>query len=222
MKSTAILFLGLCFLSPAARAGTPEPAAQFFTEQKIYTDAHYVLNDYLEFSVFDMSRMNLLVNSKPVDLRPAQTPETVARDAAAVASVPPIESRSEREIKSVLADIPKYFYKSLKKQILNSRVPVTLYAADSPAFAKPIQLYVKLKKISLAASETDKKGASIQPIGIKIYGQLKEKTSDKILLRFYDTGTTAFVLGENQAGAAIAAVADDMMGHLADFLKTRY
>lgn len=220
MKSTAILFT-LCFLSPLARAGAPEPAAQFFTEQKIYTDAPYVLNDYLEFSVFDMSRMNLLVNSKPVDLHPAQTPESVVQDAA-VAPAPPIESRSEREIKAVLVDIPKYFYKSLKKQILNSRVPVTLYAADSPAFAKPVKLYIKLKKISLAASETDKKGASIQPIGIKIYGQLKEKASDKILLRFYDTGTTAFVLGENQAGAAIAAVADDMMGHLADFLKTRY
>jgi hypothetical protein len=97
-----------------------------------------------------------------------------------------------------------------------------LYAKDAPSFASPIKLYVKLKKISLGQTYVDKKGRKIQPIAIKIYGQLKEKKTDKLLTRFYDSEAIEFAVGAGEAGAAMDAVSNKMMQDLALFMKTMY
>lgn len=201
------------FVTTAASA--QETAPRFFTEQKEYSDAPYVLNDYLEFSVFDMSKLNLFINSQKIDLRPTEPPPGGV-------AVPQTESQAEREIKAILPEIPKFFYKELKARIFKHKVPVTLFATDSPSYARPVKLYVKLKKISLAPGYTDKKGIALQPVGIKIYGQLKEKAGDKVLVRFYDAQTAEFPLGQDQAGAAFNAMAAQMMDNLARYLKTKY
>jgi hypothetical protein len=208
-------------------AETESPASRFFAEQKEYTETLYALNDYVEFSVFDMSKLNLFINSKKVELRPLAEPTAELnagerQETPAPAPEPRTESQAEREIKAIFPDIPKFFYKQLKAGLWKNKVPVTLYATNSPAYAKPIQLYVKLKKISLAPSYTGKKGESVQPVGIKIYGQLKDKNDGKILMRFYDVQTAEFSLGQNGAGPAFDAMAAKMMDNLAAYMKTKY
>jgi hypothetical protein len=167
-----------------------------------------------------MSKLGLFVNAKKVDL----TPDL----AAAAAGTTPLQvttkaaATPEKEIKEILPEIPKFFYKNLKNQIYHNKVPVTLYAKDAPSFASPIKLYVKLKKISLGQTYVDKKGRKIQPIAIKIYGQLKEKKTDKLLTRFYDSEAIEFAVGAGEAGAAMDAVSNKMMQDLALFMKTMY
>lgn len=229
MNSSKIIFTAVfawaLLLNAPARGGEAPPPSRFFAEQKEYTDALYALNDYVEFSVFDMSKLNLFINSKKIELRPQTEPDDGVKQetlAQAQTSEPRTESQAEREIKAIFPDIPKYFYKQLKTGLWKHKVPVTLYATDSPVYARPIRLYVKLKKISLAPSYTGKKGESIQPVGIKIYGQLKEKNGEKLLTRFYDVQTAEFPLGQNAAGEAFDAMAAKMMDNLAAYMKTKY
>lgn len=221
MKIKNIVFaVTLLFFSNATKAAGTDIVSKFFSKQKSYSEDLYVSNDFLEFSVFDMSKLGLFVNAKKVDL----TPDL----AAAAAGTTPLQvttkaaATPEKEIKEILSEIPKFFYKNLKNQIYHNKVPVTLYAKDAPSFASPIKLYVKLKKISLGQTYVDKKGRKIQPIAIKIYGQLKEKKTDKLLTRFYDSEAIEFAVGAGEAGAAMDAVSNKMMQDLALFMKTMY
>lgn len=205
--------------------------SRFFDKEKSYSEEMYVFNDFLEFSVFDMSKLGLFINSKPVDL--ADSPAAAASSAMTTAGVGDNAEKgsaahlegnggngAEREIRALLGDIPRYFYTRLRQQLEKNRVPVTLQATNTPPYGKPLALYIKLKKINLLPATTDKKGGNAQPVSLKIYGQIKDKTSDKILLRFYNTAETEFAAG--RAADALGAVADELMGDLAKFLATRY
>lgn len=215
-----VLLAALLSFSSVTKASGVDVASKLFSKQKTYSENLYVLNDFLEFSVFDMSKLGLFVNAEKVDLTPelatATASATPSQETARTASTP------EKEIKEILTEIPRLFYKNLKTQVYLNKVPVTLYAKDAPAFANPIKLYVKLKKISLGQGYVDKKGRTLQPVAIKIYGQLKEKKTDKLLTRFYDSEAIEFVVGAGEASAAMDALSNKMMQDLALFMKTMY
>jgi hypothetical protein len=223
MKKIYAMGFLFCALSASAMAAGVDIESKFFTKQKVYSEDTYAMSDYLEFSVFDMSKLNLFINSKKIELKP-QTPEKPITDTRTGAVEEPLVpmSTAEKEIRAILPEIPKSFYKNLKKQLLLSKVPVTLYASHAPAYARPIKLYIKLKKVSLGASHAGRKGEILQPVSIKIYGQLKDKLADKLLTRFYDEESTEYVVESNQAVQAFEALSDKMMTDLVQFLKTKY
>lgn len=211
----------ILFSQMVLAAGTELPS-KYFSKQKTYSEGLYVLNDFLEFSVFDMSKLGLFVNAEKVDLSSVAAPQDAVPAAETLPVTQRTASESEKEIKAILSEIPKFFYKNLKNQIYRNKVPVTLYAKDSPPFANPLKLYVKLKKISLGQTYVDKKGRTLQPVAVKIYGQLKEKKTDKLLTRFYDTETIEFAVGAGEASAAMNVVSDKMMQDLALYMKSMY
>lgn len=237
----ALAFLGFTRTAMATDTST-DLGSRFFTKQVVYSDENYVLNDYLEFSVFDMSKMDFYdgevkVNLKPVQptslnqpqtKKPSQTDsryvniDTVPPAVLEPSPTPTAPTGREDEVRTLLPEIPKYFYKNLKSAIVSNKVPITLDASNSPSYAKPLKLYIKLKKISLENPKSSKKGVTVQPVTLLIYGQIKDKASEKILTRFYDQETAEFNVGEQNVATAIGAISQKMMLDLAGFLRTKY
>lgn len=212
---TASFFLAAFFLvvKPTDTRALGEGAvvqSGFFDKQKIYTDERYVLKDFLEFSVFDLAEMEVIDQSGTKKYAPTEPPTQEPGLSA------------ETEIRKILPEAPALFFKALKVAISSNQVPVTVYATEEPTFANPLKLYIKIKKIHLYPVEIDKKGGYNLPMEIRIYGQIKDKRSGKVLTRYYDSSRTSFVLKRNQATQAFEMAADDLMRGLAQFLKTRY
>ena len=159
-----------------------------------------MLKDYLEFSVFDMSQMKLIDDNENT----------------------PIALNPKAEITSFLKEMPKSFFRSLQSQIVRQKVPLTVYASQAPEHANPLKLYIKIKRIHLLPAKQDRDSQWVQPIFLRIYGQIKDKKSGKILARYYDSQTSEFLLGKNQAQPMFESLADGLMRDLALFLKTRY
>ena len=230
-----ILALLLCAV-PVEAAEGGAPGVSFFDKQKNYTDELYVLKDYLEFAVFDMSQMEVIDRSgtkkyvPPVVVEDKKTapkgPKGVlALPTETLSEVAPEDSRTisaETEVRNNLAEVPKFFFQSLRRLMLSQNVPITVCSKDAPDYANPIKLYIKIKKITLYPVEINKKGDYNQSILLLIYGQLKDKRTGKILTRYYDSARTSFVLTKNQVAPAFASLAEDLMGGLVQFLSTRY
>lgn len=205
----------------SAEAAVSEPA--FFDKHKTYTDELYVLKDYLEFTVFDLSQMQVVDKSGTAKYVPEEQKEKAVEDLTGdLPQLGQVQTSAEAEIRQAVDAVPKLFFAALKHQIQDKKVPVTLYATGAPDYANPIKLYIKIKEIHLLPVEISKTGEYFQPLIVRVYGQIKDKRSGKILIRYYDTAQTRFALKKKQANAAFELVAEDLMGGLAEFLKTRY
>lgn len=230
LRFAAVFIALLCLLAETRDAKALGEGAlvqsSFFDKQKIYTDELYVLKDFLEFSVFDLAEMEVFDQSGTKKYVDPQT-EPVATGQKPVLTEPgpqTLESglSAEAEIRKILPESPKFFFKALKSALSRQAVPVTVYATEAPDYANPIKLYVKIKKIHLHPVEIDREGNYNQPLEIRIYGQIKDKRSGKILTRYYDSARGTFTLKKNQAAQAFELAANDLMAALASFLKTRY
>lgn len=194
----------LCF-STVGHAASDQ--AGFFDAVKMGADREYVFNDVIEFSLFDMSEIKFINDSKEVVVtREGQRKKIKALD----------------EAQSVLLELPRQFYKSLKGHILAGEVPVTLYPANSPAYAKPLELFVKIKRIHLKPHHALDENSYVQPVSMRIFGQIKDKKSGEILIKFYDVHEASFQLGKNAATGAFDELANRLMHDLAAYLKTKY
>lgn len=209
---TIILFF--IFTTKIAHAQAP---IDFFTLSKIYTDDLYVLFDYLEFSVFDMSRTEVSVENNNISL--------LKTSPANMSVMPPLPADSPliEEVKKSISLLPKSFYKTLKFYIGIEKIPVTLCSMNPPAFARPLKLYVKLKSVTIFEKRINAKGKSTRDVSLKIYGQIKDPTEDRVLVRFYDIQDEVWLESE---GESLQQVMDRASGKLmADFgkfLKTKY
>lgn len=214
-----LLSFGVLEATKAAVVSEPS----FFDKHKTYTDELYVLKDYLEFTVFDLSQMQVVDRSGTAKYVPEEQKEkTVEELAGDLPTLGLVQTSSETEIRQAIDAAPKLFFAALKHQIQDKKVPVTLYATGAPDYANPIKLYIKIKEVLLHPVEISKTGEYFQPLVVRIYGQIKDKRSGKILIRYYDSAQTRFALKKKQANAAFDMVARDLMGGLAEFLKTRY
>lgn len=209
--------------------------SQVFDDIKIVTDKDYILHDFIEFSIFDMAEMKI-VNDTPLapELIPPAPPPVLApkkkgkkvkiasiKEDAKKIELPP-STIGEKEIRDNLTILPKYFYKSLKQAILSNKIPVTLYPKDAPGFSKPIVLYIKVKSLHFAPEAKDKTGQNIQPFTLRIYGQIKDKQADQVLMKFYDSVTLEFSTGTGQAQPTLANASVKLMQDLAQYLKSKY
>lgn len=273
LRIFALVALCVGIFITASASSAEGTASRFFESELVLSEKNYVLNDFVEFSLFDMSEMTFVDSSGSVITSPAspetvpapstKTTTTISKNKTAKAktktgsapdgtttplsllpSPPPpmspaldpagavVESATGLEItsgsiaapelKDTFKSLPRLFYKSLKKEILRQRVPVTLYPTDSPAFAKPLKLYIKVKSVQLRPSRPGRRGETMQPVTVRIYGQIKDKASDTVLFKFYDTQSDEFTLGAGQAPLSMGRVALTMMENLAAFLKTKY
>lgn len=212
-----------------------------FDAIKTYTDRDFVLNDTLEFSLFDMSELKFINDSSeiklatnfedldsisPDNLDEAKSPTSNTSPVEANNSNPSMDSGSKVSALNVarqeLGDLPKMFYRSLRSAILSQKVPLTLYASESPSYSKPLKLFVKVKHIHLKPHVAQKDGTNLQPVAVRIYGQIKDKTEDTTLVKFYDTAEATFILDGANARTAFEQIANEMMTDLATFLRTKY
>ena len=204
MKSLVGLFLLVfAFVSiPVQSAVSFEPQivkSKHFESLKLYSEKDFVLKDALEFSIFDMSDIKFINNS------------TVSENFNAL-----------KEVNTVLESFPKHFYANLKNQIIEQRVPVTLYSDASPSYTKPLKLYIKIKRIHLAPRVENNDGTYTQPLSLRIYGQIKDKKNDQTLVKFYDSAQAEFVLGGKDASLAVSDLTMSLMKNLSLYLRTKY
>ena len=193
--------------------------SKFFDKQMMFNDDLYVLHDVLEFSVFDISEVEIKNESGATEVKVSSLDTAGQPKEELVAAF-----NGKAEIENALPEIPKYFYKSLKSEILRKTVPVTLYPKDAPGYSKPLKLAIKLKKIELLPVHLNSDGNYVQPVQMRIYGQIKDKKSDEVLTRFYDSDSTEFVLGSDPAilSQALNKMSEHMMQDFAMFLKSQY
>lgn len=202
---TILAFIFLC--SPTAFSKPPKN--KHFDAIKLYADRDFVLNDTIEFSLFDMSELKFVNDSKSINAE--------VENQEKEQSISALE-----ESKAVLEKLPSHFYRALKNSISTYRVPVTLHASESPAFAKPLQLYIKIKHIHLKPHQRQEDGTLKQPIELRVYGQIKDKKSGETLVKYYDSSSSKFLLASNQATKAYESMADNLMRNLAQYLRTKY
>ncbi len=196
-----ILFLFIVFAPmPALAAKDKIVKNKYFDALKKYPKQNYVLKDTLEFSVFDMSDTSIVNDS------PKITEKLNAKD----------------EVNAKMNDLAKHFYLGLKNEIQRQRVPVTLYPSASPSYASPLKLFIKVKRIHLKPHIKTEAGLYEQPIELRIFGQIKNKKTDAVLVKFYDSSSQRFTLGKNQADKALKKIAFNLMKDLAGFLRTKY
>lgn len=193
--------------------------SKFFDKQMMFNDDLYVLHDVLEFSVFDISEVEIKNDSGEAEVKVSSLDADGNPKDQVVAAF-----SGKVEIENALPEIPKYFYKSLKSEILRKTVPVTLYPKDAPGYSKPLKLAIKLKKIQLLPVRLNGDGNYVQPVQMRIYGQIKDKKSDEVLTRFYDSDSTEFVLGSDPTvlSQALNKMSEHMMQDFAMFLKSQY
>lgn len=205
MKRSIILILVLHFLlwtQMSLAATQSEYNTEFFEAAKIYTQKDYALNDALEFSIFDMSEIKILNDAKEI-----KTDKVVSGLA---------------EVNSILEKLPRIFYRKLKKEILTNKVPVKLYAAEAPSYSKALELQIKIKTIYLKETLTHVSGSHLQPITMRIFGQITDKATNEVLIKFYDFDSAEFLLGKEEAKKTFDKMAGKMMKNLALFLRAQY
>jgi hypothetical protein len=213
MRRFSFMAIFLLALAPEAIAAVTDGIItkdKYFDALKPYVEKDFVLNDYLEFSVFDLSEIKFLDEAGDANLQGVYSETQIHK-----------KMSGQTEIKEILPEVPKYFYRALKKEILKQKVPVTLFPTDSPADTKPIQLYVKIKLIHLKATITEKDAVS-QPVLMRVYGELKEKKTGLTLAKFYDSTQSRFILGTEGAKIAFQDMSQELMTDLAGFLRTKY
>lgn len=217
MRQTFFL-IGFLVLSFSVQASEKVVESKYFDKQKIYTDKLYVLNDILVFSIFDISEVEIQDESGSAEIKLTSV-ESEGKPVAQVASL-----SGKKEIERVLPEIPKFYYKSLRQKILEYDVPMTLYSKNPPAYARPIKLSIKLKKIHLLPVKVNEDGNYVQPVEMKIYGQLKDEKKDEILTRFYDSAHSEFLLGlgPDSLSKSLNDVSTEMMKDLSLFLRTKF
>lgn len=189
---------------------------KYFDAVKPYTDKDFVLNDYLEFSVFDLSEIKFLDEAGETNLQDIYPVNSEGNQTEIHKKL-----SGQTEIKEILPEVPKYFYRALKQEILSQKVPVTLFPTNSPADAKPVQLYIKIKLIHIKPTVTEKE-TLFQPVLLRIYGELKDKKTGKTLTKFYDSAQSKFTLGTDGAKASFRNMSHELMADLAGFLRTKY
>lgn len=171
--------------------------SKIFDKQMVFSDENYVLHDVLEFSVFDISEVSI---NDDTDIK------------------------NKELIESQLGEVPRYFYKALKKEIHLQQVPVTLYPKDSPSYTKPIKFAVKLKKIQIKTQSINETGERVAVLQMQIYGQIKDKKTEMVLTRFYDSDSVELVLGQSSdaMNQALNDVSSKLMRDVSLFLKSQY
>jgi hypothetical protein len=220
-----LIFTILCISATSAKAVDRNDA--FFDAVKVYSEKVLVLNDFIEFSEFDMSEIKFENDTAPLLQDPnIVTPSMPVPSGQGVLAQQPqaggIAFDALGEVRSVLDKLPQDFYAGLKREIYRNKLPVTLYPKDAPSFAKPLKFYVKIKKIHILPYVIQKNGDYQQPVELRIYAQLTDKATDQVILKYYDAETAMFTLGKNQAGDAFAGAAQKMMRDFVVYLKTRY
>lgn len=204
-----------------------------FDAFKTYVERDYVLNDTIEFALFDMSELKFINDSSDINLKTnfddeLSNPTSPSKDSDTTNQTNDATITDPRKIsalnvtKAELQDLPSMFYRSLKTAIIENKVPVTLYSAESPSYSKPLRLFVKLKHIHLKSHQQQKDGSSLQPVSLRIYGQIKDKTEDATIMKFYDSFESSFVLDSANAKAAFEQISAGLMNDLALYLKTKY
>lgn len=167
---------------------------RYFDKARLLTEKDFVFYDTIQFSLFDMSKIQLI-----------QASQTSAEDA--------------NKIKSELTELPQIFYHSLKKQIYANEVPVTL--TNKPySYAKPLTLAVKIKEIHFKDPESS--SSNHQDVTLKIFYELKNKTTDKVLLQTYDSATASYLKDTESSKIAFENIAIELMGDFTEYLHSLY
>ncbi len=229
MKRRAILAGVLLTLTATQVLAAPviDPE-KLFDAVKVFTDKVLVLNDFIEFSEFDLSEVKFINDQAPITVLPPVIvqkiqPKKKGAKKAFVQPPPPLPLTGvEAEVRGILSTLPQAFYVGLKRQIYLNKIPVTLYPKETPGFAKPLKLYVKIKKLHIKQPVTQSDGSQVEQVELRIYGQLKDKQADAAILKYYDSENVFFALDRQEASGAFAAAADRLMRDLALYLKLRY
>lgn len=205
--------------------------SKFLEALKVYSKRDLVLNDTIEFALFDMSAISFIDDTSPTETPTTDTTETASdldskdniphEDSAAV----PVDTQKDTgaigEIKALLEKMPKQFFSNLKTQVVAQSVPISVHSPHSPSYSKPLQYYVKIKRIHLKPTRPGKEG-NIQPISMRIFGEVHDKKSGEVLYKYYDSAETSYVAGSHQAEAALDLLASQLMKDFSLFLKTMY
>lgn len=209
-----LLLTAIFVISPTQAKKKPA----FFDAQKTLSDRDFVLNDSLEFALFDMSEIKLVNDSRKIKVVNTKK-NTKSKDSKDVKNI--ISALKETQDK--LEKLPSYFYKSLDSQILKQMVPVTLFPDNSPSYTKPLQLYIKVKRIHLKPNFLSDDGLTyIQPFHMYIYGQIADKKSKEVLIKFYDSAKCSFKLKHNKVINCFKDTSNQLMQDLALYLRTKY
>lgn len=219
---TVLFFIVLFFAPTLAHAAEPtiepkEESSKFFDALRVYSKHDFVLNDVVEFAVFDMSEVSLINDATEI-LNDATASATVTASADATSSQ---ILNGLAETKAEFTRLPKVFYRNLKDAILTQNVPVTLFSGKVPAYAKALELTVKIKRINIKSTIKENSHYT-QPIAVRIFGQITDKKTGEVLIKYYDTAEASFLLGQSKAIEAFDVVAQALMQDLALYLKTKY
>lgn len=224
--STKFVFLCLVFIFTVSGVRAEDQAARYFSSVKVYADREYVLNDVVEFALFDMSEATILDGDLPAPIVPAPAAnKTTVKSTGTTAAANPMNidvSVGLGELRPEFAKLPKTFYAALKGEILDNAVPVTLYATKIPSYAKPLALSIKVKTIRVGQPFRDKLLNEAQTVAVKIFGELTDKKSGELILRFYDVAQTDLSTGKDEAKIVLEKISQELMQHLALYLKTKY
>ena len=189
---------------------------KYFDAVKLYPEKDFALNDTLEFAVFDLSEITIINDAKPIPLSEGNESEIKKTES------PDSNIDAYAEVDATLKELPKYFYMALNQSLLQNKVPVVLYPSESPDYASPLSLYIKIKRIHLKPVEVMGQGGYQQVVALRIYGQLKNKKTDAVLIKFYDSEIASFLLGQNAAAAAMQSISEKLMRDFALFLQSKY
>ncbi|OVE82754.1 hypothetical protein BVY03_00180, partial [bacterium K02(2017)] len=204
LKIFTIFFLVLIALPAIAKKkknSPPSNPTSEFDAAQIKSDRDYVLNDTIEFALFDISELKLINQSKKIKLNKKV--------------IDPVEI-----IKENIKTLPNFFYKELEQQLLAQTVPITLYPENSPSYAKPLKLFIKIKQIQLKPLKLSQDGVHYsQPIKMRIYGQISDKKSDDVLIKFYDSASAEFTIGKNNTKKAFKSLSNSFMADLSHYLR---
>ncbi len=189
-----------------------------FEAIKIYNSRELSLHDALEFSVFDLSEVSIINDSLATQTIPtfnAVTAEGTAHE---------VEQKIIQlgSLKSTVTELPKTFFNQLKSAIWNKKLPITLYSGSSPKFTRPLALNIKVKKIHISPCLIDKKGICHQTITLRIFGEVKDKTTQETLFKYYDYTQEELINGKDLPNDIFAKMTKTLMERLVKYLKTLY
>lgn len=191
IKIRPLCLLLFAFATPAFAKPPPRHA---FDSLKVLSGRDIVLNDVIEFTLFDLSEVKIIHDGKDgVD-------------------------KAEELIKM----LPRSFYKNLTKQIYLQKVPVTLYSDKSPSYAKPLQLTIHVRRIRFASGKRKDQKPSGQEIEMHIAGQIKDKASQEVLFLFNDSAKGMLIPGKTTMKQVFESLSDELMRDLALYIKERY
>lgn len=182
--------LALSFISIHAQAATN--LERYFDKARLLTNKDFVFYDSVQFSLFDMSEINLI---KPTGFTGEQ----------------------EKQTKDILKKLPQVFYQNLKAQIYSNEVPVEL--SNKPqSYSNPLTLSVKIKEVHLKESGNSNQ----QDVSIKVFFELKDKKTDKVLLQIYDSATSSYLPQTETIQVAFQNMGVELMGDFTEYLHSLY